>query len=64
MVVGIGALGTHIAESLLRAGVGRLVLVDRDVVEWSNLQRQVLFTAADARRGLPKAAAAVRRLPA
>ena len=44
LLVGIGALGSHLAETLVRAGVGRLVLVDRDVVEESNLQRQVLYS--------------------
>ena len=57
LVVGCGALGTHSAEHLARAGVGRLRLVDRDVVEVSNLHRQSGFTEADAREGAPKAAA-------
>ena len=64
LVVGCGALGTHLADSLTRAGVGALHLVDRDVVEWSNLQRQVLFDEADAAAGLPKAVAARDRLRA
>jgi molybdopterin/thiamine biosynthesis adenylyltransferase len=42
-VVGCGALGSHIASHLVRAGVGRLVLADRDCVEWHNLPRQALF---------------------
>jgi adenylyltransferase/sulfurtransferase len=62
LVVGCGALGTHSADALARAGVGRLWLCDRDVVEWSNLQRQVLFTEADAKAGTPKAIAAAARL--
>lgn len=62
LVVGCGALGTHTADALARAGVGELWLVDRDVVEWSNLQRQVLFTESDARAGTPKAIAAAQRL--
>ncbi len=62
LVVGCGALGTHSADALARAGIGQLVLVDRDVVEWSNLQRQVLFTEADAAAGTPKAVAAAARL--
>ena len=62
LVVGCGALGTHCADSLARAGVGELWLVDRDVVEWSNLQRQVLFTEEDAAAGTPKAIAAAARL--
>ena len=62
LVVGCGALGTVIAESLARAGAGRLVIVDRDVVERTNLQRQVLFDEKDAARGTPKAVAARDRL--
>lgn len=64
IIVGCGALGSHQAEWLARAGVGRLRIIDRDFVEPSNLQRQVLFTDADARRGEPKAAAAERALRA
>jgi len=62
VVAGLGALGTHIAELLARAGVGTLRLVDRDLVEVSNLQRQSLFAEDDAAESLPKAEAAVRRL--
>jgi adenylyltransferase/sulfurtransferase len=62
LVVGCGALGSVIAEQLARAGVGSLVLVDRDVVEWTNLQRQTLFDESDARDAAPKAVAAKRRL--
>jgi molybdopterin-synthase adenylyltransferase len=61
-IVGCGALGSVQAELLARAGVGRLRLIDRDFVELSNLQRQFLFEESDAREGLPKAAAAARRL--
>src|SRR5580765_8988796 len=61
-VIGCGALGTVEAEILARAGVGRLRIIDRDFVEWSNLQRQFLFTEADAGDALPKAVAAARRL--
>ncbi len=64
VVVGCGALGTVSSEMLVRAGVGHLRLVDRDFVEWSNLQRQSLFTEADAEEGLPKATAAARFLRA
>jgi molybdopterin-synthase adenylyltransferase len=64
VVVGCGALGTAVAEVLARAGVGYLRLVDRDVVEWSNLQRQSLYTEADCREHLPKAIAAARHLDA
>ncbi|WP_379127544.1 ThiF family adenylyltransferase [Paenibacillus sp. sgz500958] len=62
LVVGAGALGTGMAETLVRSGVGRLVIVDRDYVEWSNLQRQQLYTEEDARQRMPKAAAAQARL--
>jgi adenylyltransferase/sulfurtransferase len=63
-VLGCGALGAAVADSLARAGVGRLVLVDRDFVETSNLQRQVLFDEQDAAEALPKAEAARRRIDA
>lgn len=62
LVVGCGALGTHAIDALARAGVGRLVVVDRDVVELSNLQRQSLFREADAEAGTPKAIAAAERI--
>ena len=62
LLVGVGALGTHLASTLVRAGVGAIWLVDRDVVELSNLQRQLLFTEEDARRGRPKALAAAEHL--
>jgi tRNA A37 threonylcarbamoyladenosine dehydratase len=62
LIVGCGALGCVIAEQLARAGVGSMRLVDRDVVEPTNLQRQVLFDESHAREGLPKAVAAQRRL--
>jgi len=61
-IVGCGALGTVEAEILVRAGAGRVRLIDRDFVESSNLQRQFLFTESDASEGLPKAVAAARRL--
>ena len=61
-VIGCGALGSHIANHLTRAGVGRLRLADRDFVEYSNLPRQALYSEADAAAGLPKAVAAARRL--
>lgn len=61
-IAGCGALGTVAADLLCRAGVGTLVIVDRDVVEISNLQRQTLYIEADARRGTPKAEAARLRL--
>ncbi len=62
LVIGAGALGTAIAESLTRAGIGKLTIVDRDYVEWSNLQRQQLYSEADARDRIPKAVAAKKRL--
>jgi molybdopterin/thiamine biosynthesis adenylyltransferase len=61
-IVGCGALGSHIASHLVRAGVGRLVVADRDFVEWHNLPRQALYSEADAAEGIPKAVAAARRL--
>jgi adenylyltransferase/sulfurtransferase len=62
LLIGCGALGTTIAEQLVRAGVGHLRIVDRDIVEWTNLQRQVLFDESDAQEGTPKAVAAKQRL--
>lgn len=64
LILGVGALGTHTAEMLVRAGIGKLTLIDRDYVEASNLQRQNLFTEKDAAEKLPKAAAAKERLHA
>lgn len=63
-VIGLGALGTVIASNLCRAGVGHLRLVDRDFVEFSNLQRQLLYDEEDARKRMPKAAAAAEKLGA
>jgi len=62
LIVGCGALGSAHAESLARAGVGHLRIVDRDFVEPSNLQRQTLFTESDAEKRLPKAIAAANHL--
>jgi len=62
VVFGCGALGTVQADSLCRAGVGNIRIVDRDFLEESNLQRQTLFSEEDVRKGLPKAIAAQRRL--
>ena len=64
VLVGCGALGAVAANLLVRAGVGRLRIIDRDFVELSNLQRQTLFEESDARESLPKAVAAHRRLAA
>lgn len=61
-IVGCGALGSFQAEALVRAGIGRLRLVDRDYVDYSNLQRQWLYSEDDARDESPKAVAAARRL--
>jgi adenylyltransferase/sulfurtransferase len=62
VIIGCGALGAVQAETLARAGVGRLVTVDRDFVEESNLQRQLMFEESDASSRLPKAVAAARRI--
>jgi molybdopterin/thiamine biosynthesis adenylyltransferase len=62
LIVGCGALGSAQAESLARAGVGSLRIVDRDFVETSNLQRQTMFTEHDAEQRLPKAVAAAIHL--
>jgi molybdopterin/thiamine biosynthesis adenylyltransferase len=62
VIVGCGALGTVQASLLARAGVGTLRLIDRDYVEESNLQRQLLFTEEDASNAMPKAEAARRHL--
>ncbi|MGH9715748.1 MAG: ThiF family adenylyltransferase [Candidatus Acidiferrales bacterium] len=64
VLVGCGALGTASANLLVRAGLGRLRIIDRDFVEPSNLQRQTLFDEADAHEALPKAVAAERHLRA
>ena len=62
VVLGCGALGTAQANALVRAGVGYLRIIDRDYVEESNLQRQMLFDESDAAQSLPKAIAAERHL--
>src|SRR3954471_18391449 len=61
-IVGCGATGSALASLLARAGVGRLRIIDRDYVEPSNLQRQVLFDEQDAAESLPKAIAAARKI--
>ncbi|MDR1605265.1 MAG: ThiF family adenylyltransferase [Gracilibacteraceae bacterium] len=63
-VVGLGALGSVIANALARAGVGYLRLIDRDYCEITNLQRQILYTEEDVRQQQPKAVAAVEHLRA
>jgi molybdopterin-synthase adenylyltransferase len=62
LLLGCGGLGAESANLLARAGVGFLRLVDRDVVELSNLQRQALFDENDVKEGLPKSVAAARRI--
>jgi len=62
LLVGCGALGASHAEILARAGVGFIRIVDRDFVEFSNLQRQTLYSESDAKDRLPKAVAAKNRL--
>src|SRR4051795_3080931 len=59
---GCGALGTVLANAIVRAGVGHVRIVDRDFIETHNLQRQVLFDEDDVAANLPKAEAAVRKL--
>lgn len=61
-LVGCGALGSHVADLIVRAGIGALRIIDRDVLELSNLQRQTLFDEHDLSAGLPKAEAAARKL--
>src|SRR5712691_12386597 len=61
-IIGCGALGSAQAEALARAGVGRLRIVDRDFVEFSNLQRQTMFTESDAQERLPKAIACANHI--
>jgi adenylyltransferase/sulfurtransferase len=62
VIIGCGALGCNIATSLVRAGIGKSKIVDRDFIEYHNLQRQILFNEDDIRAGIPKAIAAERHL--
>lgn len=62
VIIGCGALGAIQAETLARAGVGKIILVDRDFVEESNLQRQIMFEESDALERMPKAVAASHRI--
>ncbi|RLL41174.1 thiamine biosynthesis protein MoeB [Oceanobacillus piezotolerans] len=64
LILGCGALGTANAENLVRAGIGKLTIIDRDYVELSNLHRQHLFTEQDAMDQIPKVIAAKRKLEA
>ncbi len=61
-IIGCGALGTVLANNLCRAGIGHLVIADRDYIELNNLQRQILFDEDDIARRLPKAIAAAEKL--
>src|SRR5437763_11696381 len=61
-ICGCGALGTVLANHLVRAGVGHVRIVDRDFIETHNLQRQILFDERDVAENLPKAEAAARKL--
>jgi molybdopterin/thiamine biosynthesis adenylyltransferase len=61
-IIGCGALGTALANNLCRAGIGRLLIADRDYIELNNLQRQILFDEDDITRRLPKAVAAAEKL--
>jgi molybdopterin/thiamine biosynthesis adenylyltransferase len=61
-IIGCGALGTGLANNLCRAGIGRLVVADRDYIELNNLQRQILYDEDDIARRLPKAIAAAEKL--
>src|SRR3979409_403450 len=61
-ICGCGALGTVLANHLVRAGVGQIRIVDRDFIETHNLQRQLLFDEQDVADNLPKAEAAARKL--
>src|SRR3954464_7095233 len=63
-IIGCGATGSALASLLARAGVGSLRIIDRDYVEPSNLQRQVLFDESDAAESVPKAIAAARKIAA
>ncbi|MGN4444630.1 thiazole biosynthesis adenylyltransferase ThiF [Bacillus cereus group sp. MYBK79-1] len=62
LIIGAGALGSANAEMFVRAGVGAVTIVDRDYVDWSNLQRQQLYAESDVENNLPKAVAAKKRL--
>jgi len=62
LVIGAGALGTTLANHMVRAGVGHVRIVDRDYIEMSNLQRQMLYTEEDVKEALPKAVAAQNHL--
>lgn len=62
VIIGCGALGTVIANNLVRSGIGYIKIIDRDYIELSNLQRQILFDEEDIENNLPKSVAAVNKL--
>ena len=62
LIVGAGALGCANAEMLARAGIGKITIIDRDYVDWTNLGRQQLYTEEDAKNKIPKAVAAQKHL--
>jgi molybdopterin-synthase adenylyltransferase len=62
VIIGCGALGTGLANNLCRAGIGRMLIVDRDYIELNNLQRQILFDEDDVAYHVPKAIAAAEKL--
>lgn len=62
IIIGCGALGTVIANNLVRSGIGYIKMIDRDYIEISNLQRQILFDEEDIKENLPKVIAAERKL--
>ncbi|PKL19278.1 MAG: thiamine biosynthesis protein ThiF [Spirochaetae bacterium HGW-Spirochaetae-5] len=62
VIAGCGALGTSLANTMVRSGVGNVVIIDRDYIDYDNLPRQILFDEEDIRRGLPKSVAAAEKL--
>src|SRR3990172_1039817 len=62
VIIGAGGLGCTIATMLVRAGVGKVRIIDRDIIEYHNLHRQILYTEQDVRNHLPKAVAAEQHL--
>jgi adenylyltransferase/sulfurtransferase len=62
VIAGCGALGTSLANTMVRSGVGNVVIIDRDYIDYDNLPRQMLFDEEDIRKGLPKSVAAAEKL--
>jgi len=62
VIAGCGALGTSLANTMVRSGVGNVVIIDRDYIDYDNLPRQILFDEEDIRKGLPKSVAASEKL--